>query len=501
MGLLPGYNTITASAKILPPSRKFNPQYESWQDEVWEFFDNLGEFEAAVSWKANAMSRVRLIAAELQPGGQEPIPIEEGPAVDAVSRLAGGTGGQSALMREMTIHLSVPGEGWLVGEHRKDGEEVWFIASADELRVSNKMFEGQRVYEIREGDSERSWRQLSVDAIVVRFWNPDPRRGWRATSSAKHARVAMRKIDLTNKRIIATILSRLASNGVILYDKGKLSFPTPNVPESVDKPDPFAAMLVDIASNAIEDPYSPGACIPLPIGFDLGDVAGVDPEIIMRYLRFDGDLSDKLLENYTMGVKQLATSLDIPSEIVLGLGDVNHWTAWQIEESAIKIHIAPVAESISHSLSVGYLTPSLRANGNSLTGPNGGRIVIWYDPSEITVRPDLSTNTIRAYDRMEAKGEALRRELGLNEDDRPDDNEFRDLILKKMAQQPQLMLTVLQEFGGIAGRALELNGNGQVTLDDLEDERGTPDTRDAEPPSPDDDVPGELHMDEDLENV
>lgn len=443
MNILPSYNALTASAKIILPSKTLTPQYDSWQSQLWDYYDRLGEFEAGVSWRANTMSRIRLLAAELQPGGEEPTPLESGPAVEAVERLAGGTGGQSQLMKEMTIHLSVPGEGWLVGE-MDDGAERWFVASADELRIG-----GKKSFELREDEDNRSWRQLAPESVVVRFWNPHPRFGWRATSDAKHAKDAMLELDLINKRIIAEIISRLASNGILLYDKQKLSFPGGQQPKSTDSVDPFAQILVDVASRGIKDPTSPEATIPIPIGFDMADLTDVDPKSLLQHVKMADFLDDKLFLERESAVKRLATSLDMPSEVLLGIAGMNHWGAWQVEESGLKIHIMPFAELVSHSLTTGYLIPTLKANGADTVGPNGGKIVIWYDPSEITVRPDRSSGTVLAYDRGEVPGRVLRREIGLSEEgDAPTSEEYRDWLMRLLGRTPATAAGVLEALGG-----------------------------------------------------
>jgi hypothetical protein len=79
---------------------------------------------------------------------------------------------------------------------------------------------------------------------------------------------------------------------------------------------------------------------------------------------------------------------------------------------------------ICHALTKGYLVPVLRANGDAEVGPNGGRIVIWYDPSEIVQRPDKSSAADEAYDRMEINGVAYRREKGFSESDAPSGEEL-----------------------------------------------------------------------------
>lgn len=462
---LPAYNAVVASATVLKPQKTLSPQYESWQEQLWEYYDTIGEFEAAVAWKANSLSRVRLLAAELSSSGEEPEPLTEGPAAEIMERFAGGTGGQAQLMREMVTHLSVPGEGWMVGEAGDpkqgavEGEEHWFIASADELRVATK----GGAFELKMGEGRDDWRQLASNSMVVRVWQPHPRKGYMATSDARHAIGAMLELDLINKRIIAEITSRLASNGILLYDKDRLSFgQTQNtpVPDDSEKPDPFAESLVAIAGRGIQDAMSPEAVIPLPIGYSLGELAGVDPKLLMQHIKFGESLDPKLLEQRNSAIKRLATNLDIPADVLLGLGDMNHWSAWNVEESGIKIHIAPTAELISYSLTAGYLRPMLQSQNAPLTGPNGNPIVVWYDPSEITVRPDRSQSTKDAYDRLEVPGRVLRRELGLSEEgDKPTPAELQEMIGKHLVRQPVTSLTALAN----------MKPDGSVTVDDVED--------------------------------
>jgi hypothetical protein len=424
MGLPAFGTTLIASASVLSPARAYNPQYTSVQDQLWDYYYRLEEFSAAVNWKGNALSRVRLLAAEYIPGGDEPLPIAEGPAADAVARLAGGIGGQSQLMKLMGIHYNVPGEGWLVGHEDEDGEEIWAVYSADELRVR------EGVYQLRVGESQRAWEALGSDTMVVRFWRPDERYSYRATSVAAHALGSMSELDLINKRIVAETVSRLASNGILLYDRGKLSFPQTANPSGVEGQDPFAQVLVEVASRGIKDAMSAEAALKLPVGVDLGDNTETKLADVMMALDLSNPIDDKLIPQRESAIRRLATALDLPSDLLLGVSGMNHWGAAQVEESGIKLHIAPDAEMICHALTKGYLTPVLRAGGHDLIGPNGGRIVMWYDPSEIVQRPDKSDDAILAYDRLEISGRALRREIGMSESDKPSSADLDEMTDK-----------------------------------------------------------------------
>ncbi|MBR0403945.1 MAG: hypothetical protein IJI68_01910 [Eggerthellaceae bacterium] len=445
---LPAFNNVTASAAVIPPRRMHDPEYTSEQDQLWDYYQRLEEFSAAVNWKANAISRVRLIAAEFTPGGDEPIPITEGPIADAVAQFAGGIGGQSQILGETAIHLNVPGEGWLCGVEDDFGDITWKVYSADELRV--RRIEGNiERYQVRTGESVRAWATLPDDTLVVRFWRPHPRWGWKATSRAAYALSAMKELDLINRRIIAETISRMAANGVILYDRGKLSFPDLPTPVNAESVDPFAQILVDVGSKGIADPTSAQAAIKIPIGADLGD-SDIRVSDLIEVIDFSNPFSERMLDQRAAAVTRLATALDIPAEQLTGLGNMNHWGAAQIEESGIKVHITPDMEMICHAFTEGYLYPTLEAEGRAIVGPQGGRPVIWYDPSEIVMRPDRSNEALEAYDRGELTGAALLRELGFSAADQPDEDELERIIdLKRRLSVMNETITTEEEPGAV----------------------------------------------------
>lgn len=441
MGVLPQFNALTASASIFPARYRSQPTYEGWQDQAWEFFDTLGELENAVTWKASGVSRVRLLAAEVPPGSDAPVELRSGPAVEFMQRFAGGTGGQSQLLRLASVHLSVPGECWMVGEQTSAGE-TWRVYSADQLKVSSK-----NQFKVQE--SESSWRALDPNSLVVRVWDPHPRQDWRADSETHHAMGALRELDLANKRIMAELTSRLAMNGILLYDKQRLSFPSAGQPSDGDV-DPFAAMLVATGSHGIADPMSASAVFPIPIGFDLGDtpMSDIDPEMLLRLIKVTESFDPNLMSERDTAIRRVATNVDMPPEILLGMADTNHWGQWFVEDTAIKMHVSPRMETICHALTEGYLHPALDAIGESRVGENGGQIVVWYDPSEISTKPDKSQNALRVYELGELSGRALRRETGFSNLDAPTGKEWREWILRFLARQRETAPAVLESIGG-----------------------------------------------------
>lgn len=422
-----GSPALTASAlplQLVPPSltaaaarpktaaAQFLRHTDQWQNEVWGYYDNLGEFNYGVWWLSNMLSRVRLRAARLQPDVDEPEIVTDGPAAEMMMRFGGGVSGQSQIMKRITVQLSLPGEGYLIGE--QDGKkEKWQVRSVDEIRSQSG---GYFVMDETSVNSGQDWRMLAADSIVTRIWRPHDRYYHLADSPARSARDIMRELELVNRKIAAEYLSRLASAG-LLGIPDELTFPVRE--EFADEPNPLVAEFIEIAAQAIEKPGTASSVIPIPI---MGPAEAIDK---IKHIDFTLKIDEKIIEKRDSAIKRLATKLDMPAEILLGMGDVNHWGAWQLEEGALKTHIAPVAELICDSLTRGYLQPRLEASGED---PSDW--VVWYDMSELALRPDRSKNATEAYDRLELSGSALRRELGFDEDDKPTDDELVEQALK-----------------------------------------------------------------------
>ena len=392
------------------------------EDEMWSFYYTLGEFASFVDWMARAMSRVRLGAAELAPGADEPEMLTEGPAADLASQFYGGTPGQAAFMEAIVPQLLVPGQGWLVPERWDPGVPLvladWSVQSTATYRETTG-----RGVEIQIAPG--TWRPLLPDALPCRIWMPDQRFPYLAKSPAVAALPIMRRIDLIDKRIVAELLSRLVMNGIMwIPQEGEL----PSSPEYLDQADPFFAELIDIAGRNIQTPGSALAAVPMPVKYP-GDLISK-----ISLMKFNEPFDEQLLVERDRELGRLAKTLPLSQERQQGFGDANHWNGFLVSEDDIKISIAPLAEVIANGATVGFLQPMLATAGQSLVGPNGGKIVMWPDYSELTAKPDNREAFQAMYDRGEVNGIALRRESGASESDKPTQQEQTEMIWLKAAR-------------------------------------------------------------------
>lgn len=483
--------SITASATVVPDAGKsLISRSDEWQNEVWGYYDTLGEYRYAVDWKSRMMSRVRLFAGRLDPSSDEPVRLDdESLPVELVSSL-GGAVDQPGLLADLSTQLDVPGEGFVLAE-MVEGQEVWSVRSRDEIRGRSGILEVMSEDTI---GSTLSWRPIAADRFLMRVFQPHKRFHGMADSASRAARATMRELELVNRHITAQYLSRLASAGLIVFPE-EVTFPVRE--EFADQPDPFMAEWIEIAAKAIKEPGTASAVIPIPI-----KVPGEWVDKI-QHLDFTLELDDQIIEKRESALKRLATQINIPAEILTGMGAINHWGAWQLEEGALKTSIAPDMELICSALTKRYLRPRLAASGEE----NPDQFVIWYDMSELTLRPDRSSNAIQVYDRLELSGEALRRETGFDEADKPAEDQLREQGLKAILRTlPSGAGSALSELLGerlvvapalpIDPRLIGVEGEvvggpesvGEETSDvapEVAEERVEPDTRDNPPPNPD----------------
>lgn len=424
---------LTAAAEILTGQRIDDPQRQkrSWQEEAWAFYDESGPLRYGTTWVANMISKARLQAARLPPGGDEPEPIEDGPAAEAVEALAGGIGGQTQMLRSMAVQLTVPGLGYLVGTNEGD---TWQVMSADVLRlaqpgspISDPIYEVQR--------TQGSWTELERGSLVVKVWRPHERFFWEPDSPARAALGSLRELRRIGQYIDAVLVSRLAGAGLFIFPQ-EARFPT--APGEVQGQHPFVTEVMQVMMTAVRQPGTAAQVVPIPV-----EVPGEHADKF-KLISWATELSDKILAMRESALRQASIALDIPAEILTGMGDVNHWGQWQIEESAVKVHAEPLLEVITSALTEGYLVPVLEAGGEDTTD-----LIIWADTSELTARPDRSDDAIQLYGLGEINGDALRRETGMADSDTPDETQLGDWAFRQMVKSanPQVIAMGLTGLG------------------------------------------------------
>lgn len=397
---------------------------EPWQTEAWSMLDSVGELEFYRIWKSNLMSRVTLTLVEYVPGEDGtlgPVPInlqgaeldeDQQRAVDAHNALFSGDAGQSQMMAALGGLLSVPGEAWLFGIVEPDltdpdAPDQWRVLSQEEVRAVGDHWEvdrgDSRVEKYAMGDEEAG---TDPEAIAIRIWAPHPRKAAYATTSVRSALPILRELRGLEQRTSADIDSRLMGNGLLVVP-AEATFTTPNDKDDPDDPstDPLMAGIIDIAITAIKDRNSPAAVAPGIIRAPANTIEHI------KHITLSTPFDEKTLDLKNADLLRLSTSLDCPGDVLTGMTDVNHWSAWLLDDNNIKAHVEPQAELIVNALRTRYLWPALQGEAPTFD-PALRRFGYLADTSALRARVDKSPSAQYLYDAKVITGAALARELG-----------------------------------------------------------------------------------------
>jgi hypothetical protein len=179
------------------------------------------------------------------------------------------------------------------------------------------------------------------------------------------------------------------------------------------------------------------------------------------HISFARPLDSAAMDMRTELIRRLALGLDAPPEVLMGNGASNHWSAWQIAEDFVKLHIMPVIGLIRDALVREYLRPVLEANG--IMNPQD--YTIEADASALTLRPNRSAEALQLNAAGLITDAAAREALGFGEEDAPEESARMDDaimlaldMLKQapsLAQDPGLPVLVAQIRDAMAGRVIE----------------------------------------------
>jgi hypothetical protein len=405
---------------------------ETWQREAYRFYDEVGEIRYGARFTGNAMSKLRMFVAVQPDARSEPVPVDatdadgvrlvsEQDAAAAEStllRLRSPEGGLPELQREWGINDFVVGESYLVGWTSPpfpgaEPEERWDIVSIDEL-VRSTDGRGWSL-RFRPGDSGDRLLPLGPDAFVLRIWQRHPRYSAVADSPLRAVLDLCDELQILSKMIRATALSRIPAGILKVPSEGSDGPLDPVDGETDGNMDPLSRDLLEHFSAGVRQDLvgSAAQIVPFLLRGEREDLDAVE------LIEFKREIDKVAGEQRSELIRRIANGVDLPPEILLGMADANHWTAWQVDEQTYSAHIEPRAILLAQALTVGYLRPALEAMGV----PDPGRFQVWFDPTALVTHPDRGNAAADAHDRMAISDEAYRTATGFPESAAPSEEE------------------------------------------------------------------------------
>ena len=407
---------------------------DSWQQEAWRLYDLIGELRFAANWVGSACSRVRIYVAEVDKNGRIQNETEKKKVAALADSLFGSPPSKAEALRLLGINLTVAGDAYIVGRGSSvaDADE-WVVVSCSEL----KRYGGTLNYMWADGkeqlDPERD--------LVIRVWTPHPRRNLWADSPTRAAMPMLLEIEKLTRYVFAQMDSRLVSAGMLPIPK-ETSFP--DVDGETTGADALTQRLVQTGSASLRGEGTAAGVVPTIVEMPMEALGKI------QLVNFSSELSQQARELRQEAIHRFALAMDMPPEILTGTGGSNHWSAWHIEESAVKVHIEPLMVRICDALTTAYLVPALKS-----IKEDPDRYVYWFDTAPLTVRPERLKDTMNMYEKGLVSADAVRLSGDYPIDSAPDIEEsMRRFTQELFLRDPNLLQ--VPELRKIAGYTEEI---------------------------------------------
>jgi hypothetical protein len=414
---------VAAAARISMEGRAWKTYKfgdDTWQQEVWRLYDIIGELRFAANWVGSACSRVRIYVAKVDKNGR----IQEETKTPKVAALAdtlfGSPTSKAEALRLLGINLTIAGDAFIVGRStdHEDSDE-WMVVSCSELKRWGSAIN----YTWADGTKERLDPEKD---LVIRVWTPHPRRYLWADSPTRAAMPMLWEIERLTRYVFAQIDSRLFSAGMVPIPK-EVSFP--DTDGDISGAEALTERLTKAGSASLKGEGTAAGVVPMFVEMPMEALGKIN------LINFSSELSQQARELRQEAIHRFALAMDMPPEILTGTGGTNHWSAWHIEESAVKVHIEPLMVRICDALTTAYLKPALKT-----IKEDEDRFVYWFDTAPLTVRPERLKDTLNMYEKGLVSEDTVRLEGDYAISDAPTlEERMRRFTQELMLRDPNLM--------------------------------------------------------------
>lgn len=393
---------------------------KDWQRGAYDAYDKIGEIHFAAGLIGSAVGRARLYIADVDDDGQIIGETGNRRVAKISKRILGGEVSREEEMRLAGTNMFLAGEVYLLGRSGDDERgDSWHMVSVNDFSRKGGILHV-------DVDGERVPVRPGVD-LLRRIWRPHPNKRSSADSAMRAILPVCYELLGLADYVSTQINSRLMSGGMVIWPSGtKMAGSDKTAAEDLTR------IVVDIASESLRERGTASAAVPIFVEA---------PESVLgkiQQLSFASELSKEAPGLRNELIRRMALGIDMAPEQLLGMGDTNHWGAWYIDESSVKIHVEPILDRVCAALNAMWVAPSVKAMG---LDPHKFRLT--HDTSTLTVRPQRLKDTVDLYNLGLVSSKAVLDAGAYLDGDAPDDEELnrrfmRELILRspQMIDQP-----------------------------------------------------------------
>lgn len=429
---------ITVNAAAYPFYRNTD---EAWQREAWLFYESNGELSYTADYIGAAQSLVRYYIRHVDENGVPQAEVEGDPVIAKISAdMLGGPIQATQVRGALGIALTVAGDCYLIARAATpEMPDTWTVVASQFVKFPSR---GKVSVDFGNGKFE------SLDLkrnVVMRVWRQSAQRPLLARAST---RALLGDFDLLQKLRLfmrSELNSRIASGPGVQWIPSELTFPGDadnNIPPGAPG---VAQMMYESWASNLEGQGTAAAVGPIVAEGPIDIIERIpDPK------PFAIPLSERSMDYRRELIQTIARGMNVPSDVVEGMRNANHWQSWWATEEFTTKTVAPDSALICDALNTGWLKAALIANGK-----DPKRYTVWFDLAPLHNSADKFTDTLNLYREGAVSLETLLKSANYTLADAPDKKEYLQRQLWKIVERDP---SLLQSEGVREFLELEIEG-------------------------------------------
>lgn len=312
-----------------------------------------------------------------------------------------GKSSQSYVLRLIAENLYVAGEAWLVqavDERTRQLVNEFEVVSPDRITTQSNSPTDSQLGMLAPNTGE--FMPFRDDQTVLRFVYGHPKSPSQPTSSVFGIIPEGMTLILLRQLVDATARSAIHNSMLLLPDELSLE----------GTREEFHAEMIKALSDPINNPKSIAQIVPMLL---FGKAEYLEE---IRHLDLSRDFDSQVTDLILRIEGRVRQGLDIPIEVLEGIGTANHWSSWAINANWVRNHIQPILNIILDTLTRRVYWPKLQAAGIQ----SYEKYCFSADTTMLAGQPNLAKNALDAHRAGALSHEALLRYLGFSPSDMAD---------------------------------------------------------------------------------
>lgn len=356
---------------------------QDWQRRVLSYQDSIPEIGHAGNFVENVMGKVSYLV--LVDGEVEPT------LTRLLKKFPSGRANRNMLL-----------VGEYVTAYKYDKEE-------DKIRwkvYGKKDYEAEANRPLKVKGTDGKFRQLDDGWQWFRVWREDTSDQYEAWSSLKPQLDVLEALYVHQLADTAVATSRLAGAG-ILYIPNDEFVDMPDLDGGEPEPGSqahFEMRLRDAMTDSLRNRSGEDAIVPL-VMFGGAEYADAIKHVLMERPD-DAEAFERRINSYR---KRIGGGIELPEEVVTGMGDTNHWAGWKVDQNTWNYYLEPMGAISAEALFKNFIEELADALGIS------GEVEVKIDATQAIVKPDRTDAGIRLFAAGALSGEGALHYAGMDE--------------------------------------------------------------------------------------